>query len=96
MVDTAGTLVKAAETVKAHGAAEVLAICTHGILSGNAYGSTSPTPNPNPASSKSQLYSLQDSRIQNLNACEALSKVVVTKYAPIPHPPSITTSISFI
>ena len=36
MCDTAGTLCKAADTVKAHGAAEVLAICTHGILSGNA------------------------------------------------------------
>lgn len=36
MCDTAGTLCKAADTVKAHGAEEVLAICTHGILSGNA------------------------------------------------------------
>ena len=52
MCDTAGTLCKAATTVKEHGAAEVLAICTHGILSGNA--------------------------ITNINACEALSKLVVT------------------
>ncbi|KAJ9131586.1 Ribose-phosphate pyrophosphokinase 3 [Pleurostoma richardsiae] len=36
MVDTAGTLCKAAQTVKDHGSREVLAICTHGILSGNA------------------------------------------------------------
>ena len=36
MCDTAGTLCKAATTVKEHGAAEVLAMCTHGILSGNA------------------------------------------------------------
>ncbi|KAL9638514.1 MAG: hypothetical protein Q9164_001499 [Protoblastenia rupestris] len=57
MCDTAGTLCKAATTVKDHGAASVLAICTHGILSGNA--------------------------IENLNACEALSKVVVTNTVPL-------------
>ena len=36
MCDTAGTLCKAATTVKEAGALEVLAMCTHGILSGNA------------------------------------------------------------
>lgn len=36
MADTCGTLVKAAETVMQHGAREVIAIVTHGILSGNA------------------------------------------------------------
>ena len=36
MADTCGTLVKAAETLKTHGAKEVVAIVTHGILSGNA------------------------------------------------------------
>lgn len=36
MADTCGTLVKAAETVMNHGAKEVVAIVTHGILSGNA------------------------------------------------------------
>ncbi|KAI9896666.1 hypothetical protein N3K66_008838 [Trichothecium roseum] len=36
MADTCGTLAKAAETVKKHGAKEVFAIVTHGILSGKA------------------------------------------------------------
>ena len=36
MADTCGTLVKASDTLMAHGAKEVLAIVTHGILSGNA------------------------------------------------------------
>ena len=36
MADTCGTLVKAAETVMEHGAKEVVAIVTHGVLSGNA------------------------------------------------------------
>jgi ribose-phosphate pyrophosphokinase len=36
MADMCGTLVKAAETVMSHGAREVVAIVTHGILSGNA------------------------------------------------------------
>lgn len=36
MADTCGTLVKAADTLLAHGAKRVLAIVTHGILSGNA------------------------------------------------------------
>lgn len=36
MADTCGTLVKAADTLKAHGAKEVVAIVTHGILSGKA------------------------------------------------------------
>jgi ribose-phosphate diphosphokinase len=37
MVDTAGTLVKAAEIMKDKGALSVRAICTHPILSGGAY-----------------------------------------------------------
>jgi ribose-phosphate pyrophosphokinase len=36
MADTCGTLVKAAETLKLHNAKEVVAIVTHGILSGGA------------------------------------------------------------
>lgn len=36
MADTCGTLVKAAETLKQHEAKEVVAIVTHGILSGKA------------------------------------------------------------
>ncbi|MGC6421473.1 MAG: ribose-phosphate pyrophosphokinase [Flavobacteriaceae bacterium] len=37
MVDTAGTLTKAAEVMIERGALSVRAICTHAILSGNAY-----------------------------------------------------------
>lgn len=37
IVDTAGTLAKAAEMMKQHGATSVRAMCTHAILSGNAY-----------------------------------------------------------
>jgi ribose-phosphate pyrophosphokinase len=36
LVDTAGTLCKAADLVVAEGAASVQAYCTHGVLSGNA------------------------------------------------------------
>ncbi|HHO81977.1 MAG TPA: ribose-phosphate pyrophosphokinase, partial [Halothiobacillus sp.] len=36
MVDTAGTLCKAAEALKTHGAARVVAYCTHAVLSGRA------------------------------------------------------------
>ncbi len=36
MVDTAGTLTKVAEALKAAGAREVLASCSHAVLSGNA------------------------------------------------------------
>ena len=36
MVDTAGTLCKAAEVLKERGAKQVLAYCTHPVLSGNA------------------------------------------------------------
>ena len=36
IVDTAGTLCKAAETLKDHGAARVVAYATHAVLSGNA------------------------------------------------------------
>ena len=36
MVDTAGTLTKAAEALKQHGAVRVLAYCTHAVLSGGA------------------------------------------------------------
>jgi ribose-phosphate pyrophosphokinase len=37
MVDTAGTLTKAADLMIERGALSVRAICTHGVLSGNAY-----------------------------------------------------------
>jgi ribose-phosphate pyrophosphokinase len=37
IVDTAGTLAKAAEMIKQHGATSVRAMCTHPILSGKAY-----------------------------------------------------------
>lgn len=36
MVDTAGTLCKAANALVEHGAKQVIALCTHGVLSGNA------------------------------------------------------------
>jgi ribose-phosphate pyrophosphokinase len=36
MVDTAGTLVKAAEVLKKEGAKKVVAYCTHAVLSGDA------------------------------------------------------------
>ena len=36
MVDTAGTLCKAAEALKEHGASKVIAYCTHPVLSGKA------------------------------------------------------------
>ncbi|MCK5881726.1 MAG: ribose-phosphate diphosphokinase, partial [Sinobacterium sp.] len=36
MVDTAGTLCKAAEALKEHGAERVIAYCTHPVLSGKA------------------------------------------------------------
>jgi ribose-phosphate pyrophosphokinase len=37
IIDTAGTITRAAETIKAAGANSVRAICTHGVLSGEAY-----------------------------------------------------------
>ena len=37
MVDTAGTLTKAADVLKQKGATSVMACCTHGVLSGPAY-----------------------------------------------------------
>lgn len=37
MVDTAGTLCKAAELLKKNGARRILAFCTHGLFSGPAY-----------------------------------------------------------
>jgi ribose-phosphate pyrophosphokinase len=38
MVDTAGTLVKAAQVLKQEGATRVVAYCTHAVLSGGAVG----------------------------------------------------------
>lgn len=37
MIDTAGTIVKAATAFKEHGATSVMAFCTHAVLSGIAY-----------------------------------------------------------
>ena len=44
MVDTAGTLCKAAEALKQHGATKVLAYCTHPVLSGQAVDRISKSP----------------------------------------------------
>ena len=44
MVDTAGTLCKAAEALKNHGATKVLAYCTHPVLSGQAVDRISKSP----------------------------------------------------
>ena len=41
MVDTAGTLCKAADALKDHGAKSVVAYCTHAVLSGNAIANIS-------------------------------------------------------
>lgn len=37
IIDTAGTIVKAAEALKEKGAKSVVACCTHAVLSGKAY-----------------------------------------------------------
>ncbi|MEE6538215.1 phosphoribosyltransferase family protein, partial [Campylobacter jejuni] len=37
IIDTAGTIVKAAEALKEKGAKSVMACCTHAVLSGKAY-----------------------------------------------------------
>jgi len=37
MIDTAGTIVKAAQVLKSKGATSVMACCTHPVLSGPAY-----------------------------------------------------------
>ena len=37
MIDTAGTMAKASDLMKKNGANSIRAICTHPILSGNAY-----------------------------------------------------------
>ena len=44
MVDTAGTLTKAAEVLKAYGAEKVIAYCTHAVLSGPAIERISNSP----------------------------------------------------
>ena len=44
MVDTAGTLCKAAEVLKAEGATKVVAYCTHAVLSGNAVARIAESP----------------------------------------------------
>ena len=44
MVDTAGTLCKAAAALKEHGAAKVIAYCTHPVLSGNAASNIANSP----------------------------------------------------
>ena len=41
MVDTAGTLCKAAQALKDHGAAKVVSYCTHAVLSGDAFNNIS-------------------------------------------------------
>jgi ribose-phosphate pyrophosphokinase len=44
LVDTAGTLCKAAEVLLEAGAKSVRALCTHGVLSGNAYKNIAASP----------------------------------------------------
>lgn len=44
MIDTAGTLKKAAETLKSHGANKIIAVAAHGVLSGKAFANIDDSP----------------------------------------------------
>jgi ribose-phosphate pyrophosphokinase len=44
MVDTAGTLVKAAEALVEQGAKKIYACCTHGVFSGESYDKIQKSP----------------------------------------------------
>jgi ribose-phosphate pyrophosphokinase len=75
MVDTAGTLCKAAQTVKDHGSREVLAICTHGsrfcFRSRRQHNRLT-----------TSLLVLSGNAISNLNQ-SCLDRVVVTNTVPL-------------
>ncbi len=70
MVDTAGTLCKAAEILKAHGALSVTAYASHGVLSGDAVG-------------RIDRSSLDNVYVSNSIVGEGQGKINVVSCAPI-------------
>jgi len=70
MVDTAGTIVKAAAALKSNGATSVMACATHGVLSGNAY-----------VNLKSD--SLDELCISNSLVTKPMNKIKVLSVAPL-------------
>jgi ribose-phosphate pyrophosphokinase len=44
MIDTAGTLIQASESIRVHGARRIVAVCTHAVLSGPAIGRLNEAP----------------------------------------------------
>ena len=74
MVDTAGTLCKAAEILKSFGAKRVFAFCSHGVLSGPAAGRIA-------NSVLTELVVLDT--IQLSEECQATGKVTQLSVAPL-------------
>ena len=91
MIDTGGTLVKAARIMKKEGANSVRAICTHGVLSGKAYmnieeslieeviiSDTLPT---KPTTNKIKILTIADlfsETIKNINENKSISTQFIT------------------
>lgn len=73
MVDTAGTLCKAAETLVAQGASKVIACCSHPVLSGKALERLNSSP-------VAELVTTDSIPIRDLASCP---KITVLSVAPI-------------
>ena len=70
MVDTAGTMVKAATALKNKGAASVMACATHGVLSGKAYENL-------------ENGELDELIVTNTLVCKPHDKIIVLTVAPL-------------
>jgi ribose-phosphate pyrophosphokinase len=76
LVDTAGTLCKAADLLVEQGAASVQAYCTHGILSGDAISNIQKSQLKHICISDTVLDNLDDSKIKIVSCAPLLAKAI--------------------
>ncbi len=78
MVDTAGTLVQAAEALVEQGANEIYACCTHGVFSGDAYEKIEKSPIKKLLVSNSIAFETngRSSKIQKLSMAELFAEAI--------------------
>ncbi len=80
MVDTAGTMVKAAAALKARGATSVMACATHGVLSGKAYDNLNNGELDELVISNTRVLSGQSDKIKVLSVAPLFAEVIRRVY----------------
>ncbi|OPX27339.1 MAG: ribose-phosphate pyrophosphokinase [Campylobacteraceae bacterium 4484_166] len=81
MVDTAGTLTKAADALKLKGATSVMACCTHGVLSGDAFEKIAKSSLDELVISDTIPLKKREDKITVLSSCDIIAQTIKRIYS---------------